>query len=425
MGAERPGAAEPGALGYDEQKRLARDRDPAVRRRLAERQDVRPEILYFLAADGEPEVRRAIAHNQTTPRQADLLLVEDDDEEARCLLAKKIGRLAPDLEPAQRDHLQDLTIEILDLLTQDQLPRVRRIVAEEIKHLDNIPRELIDRLARDIELAVCAPVLEFSPLLNDDDLLEIIGSDPVQGALSAISKRHGVSAIVSDAIVAAEDEEAVAALLSNESAQIREETLDRIVAAAPAHAPWHRPLVERPDLSHRAVKNIARFVTSTLLDRLAQRYGLDEETARRVSNAVSDRLAPDGLNLQGRPNHRAMEAYDAQTLDDEAVMTALVSNDRRFVVYALALKSRLPTDVVRKMLNSGNPRAVTVLAWKAGFKMRTALQLQLRAARIPHREALHPRNGIDYPLSAEELEEQLQFFADFFSKGLTEVTRLS
>lgn len=422
----REGAALPGAadLSYDEQKRLARDADPAVRRQLAERTDVRPEILYFLAEDDEPEVRRAIAHNQASPRQADLLLAHDTDDEARCLLARKIARLAPDLDPSQRNHLQDLTIETLDLLTQDQLPRVRQIVAEEIKHLANIPKELIDRLARDVELAVCAPVLEYSPLLSDDDLLEIIGSEPVQGTLSAISRRRGITAAVSDAIVATEDEEAVAALLANESAQIREEALDKIIADAPRHEPWHKPLVERPDLSHRAIKNIARFVTSALLTRLAERYGLDEESARQVREAVSERLSPDGLNLDGLPDHRAKHAYASHTLDDEALMNALLKNDRRFVVHALALKSRLPTDIVRKILNSGNPKAVTVLAWKAGFKMRTALQVQLRAARIPHKEALHPKNGVDYPFTAAELEEQLQFFVDFFSKGLSEVTRL-
>lgn len=425
--AQRPKAATShGArrLSYDEQKRLARDADPAVRRGLAERTDVRPEILYFLAEDDEPEVRRAIAHNTATPRQADLLLARDEDDEARCLLARKIARLAPDLEPSQRSHLEDLTLEILDQLTQDQLPRVRRIVAEEIKHLDNVPKELVDRLARDVELAVCTPVLEYSPLLTDDDLLEIIASEPVQGALTAISKRHGVTAAVSDAIVATEDEEAVAALLANESAQIREQTLDKIIAAAPRHEPWHRPLVKRPDLSHRAVKNIARFVTSALLDRLAERYGLDEESARRVREAVGERLSPDGLNLDGLPDRRAEQAYTSQTLDDEGLMSALLKNDRRFVIHALALKSRLPTDIVRKMLNSGNPKAVVVLAWKAGFRMRTALQIQLRAARIPHKEALNPKNGVDYPFPEAELDEQLRFFLDFFSKGLAEVTRL-
>ena len=43
-------------LSYDEEKQLAHDGDVAARARLAARNDVRPEILYFLAEDPAPEV---------------------------------------------------------------------------------------------------------------------------------------------------------------------------------------------------------------------------------------------------------------------------------------------------------------------------------------------------------------------------------
>ncbi len=90
------------SLSYDEQKTLAGNTDPAVRRELAEQRDVRPEILYYLAKDVVPAVRRAIAENKRTPVKADLILANDKDEESRCLLAEKISRLAPDLNPEQQ-----------------------------------------------------------------------------------------------------------------------------------------------------------------------------------------------------------------------------------------------------------------------------------------------------------------------------------
>jgi len=51
--------------------------------------------------------------------------------------------------------------------------RVRQILAEEIKALDCVPKEVVRRLARDVE-KVAAPILEFSPLLSDADLIEIL-----------------------------------------------------------------------------------------------------------------------------------------------------------------------------------------------------------------------------------------------------------
>jgi len=78
------------SLSYGQAKKLASDQNSDVRRELAERQDAKPEILYFLAEDPDPVVRREIAKNGSTPRQADAVLASDEDVEVRCCLAKKL-----------------------------------------------------------------------------------------------------------------------------------------------------------------------------------------------------------------------------------------------------------------------------------------------------------------------------------------------
>ena len=64
--------------------------------------------------------------------------------------------------------------------------RVRAILAEEIKYLNCIPKDIALHLARDVESIVATPILEYSPLLSDADLIEIIASGPVQEVLVAI-----------------------------------------------------------------------------------------------------------------------------------------------------------------------------------------------------------------------------------------------
>ena len=61
------------------------------RRELAQRGDVRPEILYYLASDPDTEVRRNIARNNKAPRHADLLLAKDEKDEVRIDVAGKIA----------------------------------------------------------------------------------------------------------------------------------------------------------------------------------------------------------------------------------------------------------------------------------------------------------------------------------------------
>ncbi len=399
-------------MDYAEAKRLAVDPDPAVRGALAARADVQPEVLVYLAEDEEPAVRRALAENEYAPRHADVLLARDDDDEVRVAISKKIARLAPQLGDEQRDWLRQLTVEVLEQVARDQLPRVRKILAHEIRHLDSVPRKLVQRLARDVEIAVCGPILQFSPLLTDDDLLEIIRSEPVQGALNAVARRERLGARPADAIVETGNESAICDLLANGSAQIKEDTLDRIIDDAPSRRAWHRPLVRRRDLSHRAVRRVAQFVTAALLAELEQRHGLDPETTSNVAAKVNERLSADGLNEEGIPADRARAAYDANKLDDSAFLSAADRGDREFIVHALALKTKIATATTRSILDAQVAKTIVALCWKAGLAMRTAIQIQLKVARVTPTEVVNAREGIYYPFSGAEMRETLRLLAN-------------
>ena len=168
---------------YEKQKQTAENGGSRTRRDLARNEETKPEILYYLAEDADPAVRRAVAANAAAPRQANLLLTADADADVRAELAGKIQKLLPDLAPSQTEKLRDLTVKTLDALAHDQLPRVRAALAEAIKESPYIPKSIALQLARDIEAEVAAPILEFSPLLNDADLREIIASGVASAAL--------------------------------------------------------------------------------------------------------------------------------------------------------------------------------------------------------------------------------------------------
>ena len=158
---KRRAAAPDPPLSYEESKRLARDGDPEVRLRLAGREDVRPEVLYFMAEDDSAEVRGHIAANLSTPRQADLILARDRDEAVREQLARKIEVLLPELDADEQAQAYKYLVEVIEILAQDQVIRVRQIVAETLKEVASAPSHVIQRLARDAAEVVACPVLEF------------------------------------------------------------------------------------------------------------------------------------------------------------------------------------------------------------------------------------------------------------------------
>lgn len=405
---------------YEEAKRLARHPDAAKRRRVAAERRTRPELLYFLATDQSAEVRSAIAANDGTPPQADRLLAEDRDEAVRGELARKVARLLPGLPEGGQVEARRRVVEIVEILARDEAVRVRQVVAETLKDVAQAPHDVIKQLARDAEVVVASPVLRFSPLLSDQDLLEIIAARPASGALAAIAGRADLGGPIADAIVAGDDVGAVTALLGNPSAQIREETLDLIVERAPKQTAWHKPLVERPTLPARAAKRIAGFLAEALLSRLAQREDLPAEVRAQVKQEVDRRLAAPAES----PAASAAKAEEGETaeekvrrlkvegkLDVEAVATALEANQRSFVKAALAELSGVRLAIVDKIMAAHSPKAVTALAWKAGLEPRMATQLQLRVGGISPRQLLSARGGTGWPLTPEEMDWHIEFFA--------------
>ncbi|MDH3911202.1 MAG: DUF2336 domain-containing protein [Rhodospirillales bacterium] len=384
-----------------------------MRADLAARSDIRPEILYFLAADSSPEVRRRTAVNVRTPAQADLMLARDSDETVRRDLAVKVARLVPQLGERDQEQAQRYVVETLELLARDHATRVRQVLADALHDLVDAPPSVIRRLAQDTEEIVACPVLEFSPLLADRDLLDIIGEGCASGKLKAISRRGGLGETVADAIIGTEDRDAIAALLVNDSAQIREETLDSLVDQARDVKSWHEPLVGRSRLSPGMVRKLAAFVADNLLRKLQGREELDRETAKRVAEEVRRRLA-DGAKADGganeTPKDLAQRLQDTGQLDDEALLQALARGDRALVREALVLRTGMDEATVDRILGAGSAKGVTALAWKAGLAMRVATQLQLRMGGISPSDVLHARGGVDYPLTPDEMDWQLGFF---------------
>lgn len=399
-------------LSYQESKRLARDKDQSVRVDLAKREDLRPEILYYLAEDSSPEVRCQIAANRKTPSQADLMLARDTDEMVRQQLANKIAILLPELDAEEQEKAQNYIFEVIEILAQDQAVRVRQVIAETLKDVASAPPHVIQRLARDIEDVVASPILEFSPLLSDQDLMEIIESGCATGKLSAISRRQGVGEQVADAIVETKDDGAITALLDNKSAQIREETLDSLVEAALDVTAWHEPLVERPKLSLKAVQKLASFVAASILDILEARADLDKSTKDIVAKEVHRRLDDKKKEAAPKepPTERAIRLLKSGGLEDDALLRALNSGDRELVRHGLALRAGLAIQLIDHILTAHSARGVTALAWKAGCSMRFASQLQLRLGGIAPSQVLNARSGTDYPLTPDEMNWQIDFF---------------
>ncbi|PWS36474.1 hypothetical protein DFH01_15095 [Falsiroseomonas bella] len=371
-----------------------RERQGSVAARTALAADDRtsPELLTFLAADPAPEVRAAVAANAATPPQAGLLLAEDAETEVREALARRIGRLAPGLTAAAQDRLARMTGAILGRLVEDAAVAVRAALSDAVAGLPDAPRDLILRLARDTALPVAEPVLRLSPLLTEEDLLALVSAPPAAFTRRLVAARPRLTEPVTEALAGTTDAPAIAALLANPSAAIREATLDRLAAGSAGQDSWQAALVRRPRLPARAARALGEILAAHLLQALASRPDLPEGLAETLRPRIEAHLAESAAS-QGA-------AREAARSGDRAALSALLAAATGFgegrVEAALALRS---------------PRAIAALCWRAGWTAELAEEVQ-SALGVPRPRVLRANVEGSWTLSPAELQWQIELLEE-------------
>ncbi|MBM3617833.1 MAG: DUF2336 domain-containing protein [Alphaproteobacteria bacterium] len=372
--------------------------------------EVRSDGIHVLSNDGQAE--RVIGLQ-------DAASLNQVDESIRLHLTQKLALLLPEVPSSTKSELLQHILDVMSLLAKDQAGRVRQIIAEELGAFYNAPAELVKKLAWDDVYEVASPILEFSPLLSDRDLLDIIQGSTLPGVPEAISRRSTVSEDVADALVHhvteghidERGERIISNLLDNPQANLSENALVTIAEHSEDHEIWHAPLLSRPALTIRTVNTIARFVSHSLIADMESRRMLSKEMAENLSKSVTHRLQNPHYDREREAEKEALNLYTQGLLDAEYIAESLELGEKELVTAALGLLTGLPKETVKKILGADDAKAATALVWKAGIPMRTAIQVQLKLAKIHYTKILYAKNGQDYPLTEEEMLRILSGYA--------------
>jgi uncharacterized protein (DUF2336 family) len=373
-----------------------------------------PDVLRTLARDRSATVRAALALNPMSPPAVDRMLAKDPDERVRILLARRLAGLVPGLPDHEQTRLYRETYDSLKALASDAAVRVRAAIAEVLKDMPQAPRALILQLAQDREVMVSAPVILYSPQLGTNDLLELIANAAGDATMAAVASRAGINTRVSDAIADSASDAAIRALLANPTAQIREATLDTLIARAADHPAWHDPLVHRPHLPLRAVRALADIVADHLIAVLAERADIPDALAGELRSRLAERLAQQKPPSQrGQTMSEALAAAQALAragmLKEETVLEASRNGDTVSAAALLAVASGVPISVVTRAASLRSAKGLVSLTWKAGFGMRAAMALQVLLGRLGPDAILTAAAGGAFPMAVEEMRWQLDF----------------
>jgi len=389
--------------------------DEAARVRLGSNAESPADLLYFLARDPSVTVRAAVAMNSRTPAPAEAVLANDADDRVRAVLGRKLALIASGLGDQVQTRLERVVRALLASLVMDEAERVRAMIADVLKDLPNAPPDIIRQLARDTAISVSEPIIRFSPLLSENDLLLLLAAPPCTGTRGAVARRANLSLVTSDAVVATANSGAICDLLNNHSAAIREATLDGLVAKAAGNRLWHEPLVRRPGLSVASMRALSAIVADYLVSLLAERAGLDPEFRAELRARLNNRLAaqPHGvddpeISIAALIDHvRALEREGK--LSENTLTQAVRSGDQHLVVAIMAVTAKVQASVVEYAISLPSAKGLVSLIWRAGFSMGTAVAVQVLLARVPPRGVVNATPNGGFPLSADEMRWQLEF----------------
>lgn len=218
-----------------------------------------------------------------------------------------------ELSPSEKAIVFDIFRQLIQVVEV----RVRKTLARILSDRDDVPKDLILKLAND-EIDVADPVLQFSNVLDDADLIRIIAQQAEAHQL-AISKREALSIQVSDALVETQNRKVIGSLLRNDGAKIREGTLELLVEHSIDDREYQELLARRRELTVDMARRMYSWVGDALRDKIAKSFPeIDPELDDTVNEAVAraleetefsetDSISPSILGDSGyKPHPRTM-----------------------------------------------------------------------------------------------------------------------
>ncbi len=253
------------------------------------------------------------------------------------------------------------------MLLDDPSPLVRRALAEVFASAQKAPRVVVNALAAD-QPNVAAPVLARSPLLLDDDLVDLVATGHSETQI-AIAQRPILSRALAAAIAEVACADACLALLENSDAEIAHFSIDRIVQRFGDRAPIRENLLARDDLPMATRQALLSKLSQTLAGFVAARRWLEPEHAEYAAREACERatvaLAADTPYEEAAELMQHLRASGQLTAG--MILRGLLSGNVVLFEEALAELSGLPLERAAGYIHDKNISGFHALYRKAGL----------------------------------------------------------
>ncbi len=252
---------------------------------------------------------------------------------------------------------------------------IRRRLAERLATAEWAPSALINVLALD-DIDVARPIIAASPVLHDDDLIRLLVEATIEHQIE-VARRPRLGAPVVEAILRQEEPAVLTALATNDTADISESGIVRLVEASRRIAALRSPLARHPRLNSALAEQLYLWVGQSLRTAIVSRFKVDAaKLDAAIAQAVRDAHgnAPVGGPTVVWERAGEREEMEARLIDKLAAADQLrpgyllrVLKEHKLSLFqaALARLGGFEPDQVRRAVGSGDRPELLALACAA------------------------------------------------------------
>ncbi|MDP2296736.1 MAG: DUF2336 domain-containing protein [Pseudolabrys sp.] len=253
------------------------------------------------------------------------------------------------------------------MLLDDPSPLVRGALAEVFASSQKAPPVIVHALAAD-QPDVALPLLARSPLLNDEDLVDLFATGHPDAQV-AIAGRAMLSRPLAAAIAEVGSAQACLALLENSDADIAPFSINRIVERFGHLAPIRENLVGRADLPMAVRQALLAKLSQTLAGFVSARHWLGSEHAEYAAREACEKatLALAAETPYEEIGELMQHLRQSGQLTAGMILRALLSGNVVLFEEALAELSGMPLDRVTSYIHDKNISGFRALFGKAGL----------------------------------------------------------
>lgn len=284
-------------------------------------------------------------------------LKQSPTESSKLRIVDKLTRTY-DLKELTADEVE-IANAIMRLLIRDVSVTIRREISEKFCKNVRIPHDVAVKIANDLEDIVANPFISNSPVLTDEDLVELLKNSS-ESRQALVASRENLSNELAKFIIDGASPDAVASLMENKSANIEKEDWDDIHTRFQHDHEIVKEMVVMKRLSFEKIYGMINEASDDLRKLIIDKYEVPASIVNGLVEKSEESITSDLVRMQAFGKLGSITVQDIvdrlenqKKLNLGVILKGLSIGSTKLFYASLAKLSGIPQKNIEKVLENG------------------------------------------------------------------------